>query len=342
MAFQVSLNQAKEMVEDCLRVNLVPMLLGSPGCGKSAIIKQIAKEFNLKLIDLRLATAEPTDLLGFPRIDEERNKAGYVPMDTFPLESDPIPDGYEGWLLFLDEMNSADKDLQKAAYKLIYDREVGSQKLHSKCRIVGAGNLLTDNAIVEELSTALQSRLIHIEVVLNWEEWLAWADENQLDHRVRAFTRFKQGELLFKFDPDHNDKTFACPRTWDFASTLIKGTGKLTFTKQGLLCGTLSEGVGREFAGFCEIYEQLPTLDSIAANPEHHPMPDEPSIQYALTGMIGANAKPHNIDGLIKFVRRMNVEFQVVTLRDCIRRDKTMAEQPAMKAWVKENATELF
>jgi len=41
---------------------LVPNLLGSPGCGKSALIHQIAEEFNLKVIDLRLSQCDPTDL----------------------------------------------------------------------------------------------------------------------------------------------------------------------------------------------------------------------------------------------------------------------------------------
>ena len=110
---------------------------------RRAIVKSIAEEYNLKMIDLRLAQCDPTDLLGFPHIDGD--KARYVPMDTFPLEGDPLPINpvtgiaYSGWLLFLDEFNSADKGVQKAAYKLVLDRMTGLYHLHKNVAISAAG-----------------------------------------------------------------------------------------------------------------------------------------------------------------------------------------------------------
>lgn len=105
--------QAKSMITKLLMAKLVPMLVGSPGTGKSAIVHQVAKEHGLKVIDLRLAQCDPTDLLGFPTISGDR--AGYRAMDTFPIEGDTVPEGYNGWLLFLDELNSASMGVQAAA-----------------------------------------------------------------------------------------------------------------------------------------------------------------------------------------------------------------------------------
>ena len=45
-----------------LKANLVPYLAGSPGVGKSAVAHQLAKKFNLKLIDIRLSQEDPTVL----------------------------------------------------------------------------------------------------------------------------------------------------------------------------------------------------------------------------------------------------------------------------------------
>ena len=101
------------MITAYIKAKLVPMLVGSPGCGKSQIIYKIAKEYNLKVIDLRLSQCDPTDLAGFPTI--ENHKADYVPMKHFPIEGDPIPHGYSGWLLFLDEATSAPPAIQAAA-----------------------------------------------------------------------------------------------------------------------------------------------------------------------------------------------------------------------------------
>ena len=53
---------AKQMVERCLQLKLVPYIKGSPGVGKSAMMREIAEAYNLKLIDVRLAQCDPTDL----------------------------------------------------------------------------------------------------------------------------------------------------------------------------------------------------------------------------------------------------------------------------------------
>lgn len=110
---QVKPSQAVSIIAKFIMAKLVAMLTGSPGTGKSSIIHSIAKTYKLKVIDLRLAQCDPTDLLGFPTISGER--AGYKPMETFPIQGDEIPEGYTGWLLFLDEFNSASTAVQAAA-----------------------------------------------------------------------------------------------------------------------------------------------------------------------------------------------------------------------------------
>lgn len=113
----IKISQAISVITKCIRAHLVPMLTGSPGVGKSGIVHQIAKQYHLKVIDLRLSQCDPTDLMGFPDVNRTstRPKAGYVPMETFPIEGDPIPEGYDGWILFLDEFNSAKSAVQAAA-----------------------------------------------------------------------------------------------------------------------------------------------------------------------------------------------------------------------------------
>lgn len=336
---QVKISQAIPMLAAYIRAKLVPMLVGSPGCGKSQIIYQIAKDYNLKVIDLRLSQCDPTDLAGFPTIDGA--KADYVPMKHFPIEGDEIPAGYSGWLLFLDEATSAPPAIQAAAYKLILDRMVGSHHLHKNVAIVAAGNLETDNAIVQPMSTALQSRLVHLELVVDSQEWTDWAADHDIDHRISDFIKFKPG-MLYTFSPDHTDKTYACPRTWEFANRVLKVTENGSVTRLPMLAGTLSEGVAREFITFMKIYADLPTIAQISAAPDTVRVPAEPSILFALTGSMAHNATTDNFTQLMKFITRLPVEFQVVTMRETIRRNKTMMSHAAVQKWVSESAANLF
>lgn len=111
---RVTPRTAKRLLTKVMAAGLVPFIQSSPGMGKSSIFKQIAKEFRLKLIDHRMSTSEPTDMTGLPRFTAD-GRAEFVPFrGLFPLTDDPIPDGFDGWMLFLDEWNAASKQVQAA------------------------------------------------------------------------------------------------------------------------------------------------------------------------------------------------------------------------------------
>lgn len=336
---QVKISQAERMITTAIKTKLAPILKGSPGCGKSQVVHQIANKYNLKLIDFRLSQCDPTDLLGFPQI--VGNKACYIPMETFPLEGEPIPDGYSGWLLFFDELTSAVPAIQAAAYKIILDRMVGQHRLHKNVAIVAAGNLETDNAIVQPMSTALQSRMVHMELTVDVQEWTDWAASTGIHHHISDFIKFKPGNL-FTFIPDHQSDTYACPRTWEFADRILKDMGLGSPDILEMLSGTISEGVAREFIAFSKIYKDLPSIAQIIAAPEKIGVPEEPSVLFAMTGSISHNITADNCAALLKYVSRLSPEFQVVCVRETVRRDGSFRKNPNIVKWVEQNAEALF
>lgn len=59
---KIKINEARKHLPLILMAKLVPMIHGSPAIGKSAIVLDVAEEYNLKVIDLRLSQCDPTDL----------------------------------------------------------------------------------------------------------------------------------------------------------------------------------------------------------------------------------------------------------------------------------------
>ena len=336
---EIKPSQAIQMISSYLKAKLVPLLIGSPGIGKSQIFAQIAEQYGLKLIDVRLSTCDVTDLTGFPKI--ENDKASYAPMDTFPLEGDPIPPGYSGWMILFDEITSAVPALQAASYKILLDRKVGQYTLHKNVVMCAAGNKETDGAIVQPMSTALQSRLVHMELVTDMKEWLVWAAQNDVDPRITSYINFKPSQL-YTFTPDHTDKTYACPRTWAFCDRVLKGSEFSDPLLLPMLAGTLSEGVAREFMGFCKIHENLPKLEAILKNPMGLAIPDEPSILFALTGSLSHHITEDTSDAVLSYVQRMPIEFQVICIRETVHRNRKLLGHPAVQKWVAKNAMEMF
>ena len=58
----VNYKQARKYLSQVIMKGLVPFITSSPGVGKSAMVKDIAKEFNLKVVDIRLSMLEPSDI----------------------------------------------------------------------------------------------------------------------------------------------------------------------------------------------------------------------------------------------------------------------------------------
>lgn len=313
----LSPKQVVPFIIRCVNNNLVPFIQGSPGIGKSDMVKSISQKGNLKVIDLRLSQCDPTDLQGFPM--RVGNKAEYVPFNTFPIEGDSIPEGYAGWLLFLDEFNGATKSVQMAAYKLILDRQVGQHNLHEKVAIVCAGNLSTDRAVTNNLSTAMQSRLIHFEVEADKKDWIEWALKNNIDSRIIAFIEY-QPSKLHSFKPDHQDKTFASPRTWEFVSRLIKNED-VTDNDLPLISGTISEGIAVEFIKFCSVYQKLPKINEILADPENYNIPTDMGVKYATIIHLMEHTSGSNIGNITKYINRFSPEFQVIYYKNLVAKD---------------------
>jgi hypothetical protein len=312
-------------VERCFRVDRTPFISGPPGVGKSAIVKQIAARHQLAVIDHRLSTSDPTDLSGLP--DRGGDKATFKPYDIFPIKGDPLPEGKKGWVLFMDEMNAADRSVQAAAYKLILDRQVGQHDLHENVVIAAAGNRLTDRAIVADLSTAMQSRVIHLELEVSHREWLEdVALKNNYDHRILAFLSDNKG-MLHDFKPDHGEKTFCCPRTWEFMQDLIKDMSIPEMDEYvALLAGTITSGVAVNFIQYSKVFEHLPRTADIIKDPDSVRVPNDNPTCYALTLTLTDYVDEKTIENIGKFMDRMGMEHRILFWRTMLAQRSDLRE----------------
>lgn len=311
-------------------------------------MKEIAKEFNLKFIDVRLSQIDPTDLNGYAVPNHATGKVSYIPIDVFPLEGDTIPNNdsgvpYSGYLLFLDEFNSASLAVQKASYKLTLDRMVGQHYLHKKCAVVCAGNLETDNAITSKLGTAMQSRLAHISLSKDTSiDWLRWANSNGIDFRITSFINYKP-EILNAFKPDHTDYTFPCQRTWEFTSKLVLNEPTLTSIDHfALIAGVIGEGAAHEFIAFTQVFNQLPTIQDILNNPTGCKIPSDISSVYGVCGLLANHVTDANVSTLLKYTNRLPAEFSMLTIKDMVRRKPTLIHHEEMTEFLTDNLNDFI
>lgn len=337
-----TLKQAQNYVLKVLKAGLTPYISGSPGLGKSAMIAKVAKQYNLKLIDIRLTQEDPTGLQGFPNLNNNRSE--YMPPKVFPLQGiDNIPEEYSGWLLFFDELPSAPRATLSACYKIILDRMIGEYALHEKCLIATAGNLMDDGAIVNEMGTALRSRLIHIQIESNPKEYLDFATQSGYDFRIVSYLAYQNSKIntfnVYK-SMSTTDETFCCERTWEFVNKLLPqiepdSTKPIPKEYTDLLVGTIGS-TAHEFVAFTEAFKELPTFNSIIANPKTVIIPSSSSVNFLLMGMLVSNADMNNIDSIMDYVSRLSKEYGFIFLKMLWSKDARFIENEKVETLFNE------
>ena len=331
--------QIRRNVERCFNAGLVPFVKSSPGIGKSSIMRAIAKDYNLELIDIRLSMCDPTDLNGLPTFDHETGRAKFMPFDMFPVLGTPLPKGKNGWLMFFDEFNSAPKSIQAASYKIILDHMVGMNTLHENVFKAAAGNLSTDRAIVNPLSTAMQSRVIHMQMEANFDDWLRdVALPQNYDSRIIAFLSMYPSRLM-DFRPDHEDNTFCCPRTWEFMDRLTRPAsddGKrreipIVDEDAALFAGTITSGTATDFVKFVELAKDLVSFGVVVERPAHAPIPDEVSAQWATVTRLIERVTDETLEPVMAYLDRYEMQMRVLAMRAALVKNPDWIKHKGMR-----------
>lgn len=282
------------------------MIWGPPGIGKSAIVKQIAKEKKWDLIDLRLSLLNPVDLRGLPMIDKEKGIAKWLPPEFLPQDGVGI--------LFLDEINKAPGSVMAAAYQLILDRKVGNYELPPKWRIVAAGNRETDKAQVNQLPAPLANRFVHIDTKADVKGWKSWAMKSQVDPRVINFIDFKS-DLLATL-PQKDEKAYPTPRSWEFVS-IILGLYTEADDARPMIEGAVGKGAASEFFAWLPTYTSLPDAMAILEGKSDE-VPKRADVMSALVTALVTNLSKENLPNFLDYTFKLKGEYAILAIKQAV------------------------
>ena len=313
---------------------------GPPGVGKSDGAKQAAAKLGIELRDWRLSTSEPTDLKGFPVPDVQAGEMKWLPADFLPPMKIKGKLNKSHGVLFLDEFNSAPPATQAAGYQLILNRKIGAYELPENWRIVAAGNRDGDRGVTHRMPSPLANRLIHLDFSLDLDDWCTWAVQNAIDTTVIAFLRFRSNQL-HDFDAAKNPRAFPSPRSWSFVSQIISKNSLSAHEELEMIAGTVGDGAASEFKAFRDTLKDMPNIDKILLTPDDVPVPTAPAIKYAVSTALAQRATSNNFDRVLKYADRMDPEFQVVLVRDALKRDASVGDTASFNEWAIANASAL-
>ena len=276
----VSPNGAKRSIRRAFKKKRPIFIWGPPGIGKSEVVHQIGNEYKKSLvIDIRLSLWEPTDIKGIPYFDSNAGTMVWAPPSELPDEA--TAKKHDIIILFMDEMNSAPPAVQAAAYQLILNRRVGTYHLPENVVIVAAGNRDADKGVTYRMPAPLANRFVHLEMKVDFEDWLQWAAENQLHSDVVGYITFAKKDL-YDFDPKSPSRSFATPRSWSFVSELLEDDDDEQTTTD-LVSGSVGEGLAVKFMAHRKVAATMPNPTDILDGKVKEMKAKEISAMYSLT-----------------------------------------------------------
>ena len=305
------------------------LLTGSPGIGKTEIVESATTNLDYKLMISHPVVGDPTDYKGYPFFNPETETASFVPFkDLNELITTDVPIVY-----FLDDLGQAPLTVQAAAMQLILGRQINGHKVSDDVIFVAATNRREDKAGVQRLIEPLKSRFVSIiELETDADQWVKWAIANKIDERVISFIRWKP-DLLNDFEPTNDLKNTPSPRTNFNVSRILKMNLPFEVTDE-LVGGAVGDGYRMEFMAFLKIWTELPNVKSIFLNPDTADVPDDsPSVMYALTGAVAAQASKSNMESICIYSERIPPEFSVKMIMQCIEHDPDVQQTKAFIRW---------
>lgn len=251
---QIKLKDVEELLLLGMNINLPVFLLSGPGRGKSSIVKQFAdKYFNGKMQTLILSRIESSDLaLPIPTKNDDGTYSTHFAI------SELLPK--EHCVLFLDEFSQSSPSCQCIIQQLLLEGSFMHYELPKGTYVVLAGNRTQDNANSGEVLSTIANRCIMCEIKEDEQEFLEYAEEQNLHPVVIDYVRRYPGNL-FGLQDDEGHPCFTTPRSMERTSEIMYQYDKGVVSESVLATaieGVLGKNVYSKIKVSMEMVNDLP------------------------------------------------------------------------------------
>jgi len=321
-----------ETIKFAIEHRLPLLIKGAPGLGKSDIIAQACESTNTELIISHPVVSDPTDYKGLPFPVKGKEEAKFLPFgDLLKLIKAEKPT-----VFFLDDLGQAPPSVAAACMQLLLARRINGHKVADCVTFLAATNRRQDKAGVIGILEPVKSRFSAIvELEININDWVNWAFENNMPVELLAFIRYRPN-LLHDFKPTADIINTPNPRTVAYVGKMMNA-GLTTDIQYEMISGAAGESFAAEFIGFLNTWRELPDIEKLIADPDGTTVPSEPSLLFAVCGALVQKANFKNFANIMRYTERLPAEFQVLLVKDAIKKKPALAETTAFLNWSKKH-----
>ena len=204
------------------------LLMGGPGIGKTAVMRQIAEEMGISLVSYTITHHTRQSAIGLPSISkkiyggEEHLVTEYTMSEIVASVYDQIArSGISEGILFLDEINCVSETLAPTMLQFLQYKTFGNHRVPDGYVIVTAGNPPEYNRSVREFDIVTLDRVRLLEVKEDFPAWKSYALKQGIHGAVTSYLEIKK-DHFYSVKADLRGKRFATPRGWEDLSDSLK------------------------------------------------------------------------------------------------------------------------
>ena len=239
------------------------LLMGPPGIGKTAIMKQIAEEEKIGLVEYTLTHHTRQSAVGLPILEKKRFQGEEYTVTEYTMSEMLASvyeciekEGAETGILFLDEINCVSETLAPTMLQLLQNKTFGAHKLPKGWCIVAAGNPERYNKSVREFDIVTLDRVKKIEIQENHSVWDRYATKQGVHLGIRSYLQLKT-ENFYRIEERQEGSCFVTARGWEDLSRILQSYEEMKVPVTEELIGEYIqyEEVAADFYGFYQLFK---------------------------------------------------------------------------------------
>ena len=239
------------------------LLMGPPGIGKTAIMKQIAEEEKIGLVEYTLTHHTRQSAVGLPILEKKRFQGEEYTVTEYTMSEMLASvyeciekEGAETGILFLDEINCVSETLAPTMLQLLQNKTFGAHKLPKGWCIVAAGNPERYNKSVREFDIVTLDRVKKIEIQENHSVWDRYAAKQGVHLGIRSYLQLKT-ENFYRIEERQEGSCFVTARGWEDLSRILQSYEEMKVPVTEELIGEYIqyEEVAADFYGFYQLFK---------------------------------------------------------------------------------------
>ena len=250
------------------------LLIGPPGIGKTAIMRQIAAEAGAGLVAYTMTHHTRQSAIGLPFISRrdydgrEYSITEYTMSEIVASIYDYMNDtGKKSGILFLDEINCVSETLAPVMLQLLQNKTFGNHPLPEDWIIVAAGNPPEYNKSVRELDMATLDRVKNMEIAADLAVWQDYARRQEIHPAIRTYLSIYP-EHFYNITNTDRGQLFVTARGWEDLSCILlsyEAAGE-SVDEEFFLQYLQHDDIAHSFAMYYSLYRSFPAAEGADAD----------------------------------------------------------------------------